>query len=1166
MRTASAVIWLLARAALAQDSGLNLNWLDEPGLVLAPGQQATLRVLVADSSGNAVSGVVVSFVAPPAGPSGVFVPADGSGNVSALQVTSGDDGTAAATLQGNGQTGPYLVTALAPGTSAPVTFGIANVPSRTPSPALAASAARRAVEAKLPAGGAVYGPVWLAPTTTIVSVGPPSLYGSASPYNTTASGSWFFWIDPTPGRLFGHPVQYLVADASRPDPSLPNARYTHELWWPSVRVAGGSAVALLPPPLPAAGGPGGPAPPSAAGNCAILLAGPAAPGAYQNAARLIAFLNGQGIADPDHTFAPVTATRDTLAQAVQSAADAACTTVYFHITANGFPPRISRPDAASAGLGGLLLQAGDGTAADFFDYADLATALAPLRGARLEMIVEASYAGNAAAALSGRGLAGDLLAGSDSGTPQSAGPDGTPLSADLLGLWQAALDAGSPATFAQLAGQVVSKGASSPATAQSNPLYAKIVPDGPRALALPHFSLPAAGVLDTAKLTVPPDFTAGSALTVLASASDPRIAEVDPHGASLTAGPDPARLTILGASAGLTNYSVRLSAASSVPPYQGTGTIAVGQEISCTPARISLPEFGSAQVLIAPGAFYDALFNGTKFAARSLDERTVKVSPTPIGIADTASGGSLNISSFFAGTTTVEVTGSRAWGPSYTACILDVTVIPASGGSAAPTSLYIQQTDSSMQRLTTALRAGSESVTGIVVPTQAAGAGSELVCSAGTAPLYTGIPATGQAFQKAVAGSTNAQAMCFWTPGASGTPVSYQFSTFLGGTGNDQVAAVLADAQGNLFVVGTTDSKDFPVTVKTRGFNGKTDVFVAKLSRLGDRLLFAAYLGGSDVDVATGAAVDSAGNLYVTGSTVSSDFPLSNTALPVVPGGGTDAFLVKLDGSGAIVYSTRFGGEGYDTALAVAVDAQGAAYISGFTTSLDRLPITAGAYQPNLKQGLPCPQSGLVPCPDAFVAKFSPDGSALLYATYLGGTDFDYANALAVDAAGNAYVAGGTSSADFPATTGTYQTARGRGDCLGQAGPYPCADAFVAILNPAGTALTAATFLGGDGSDQVQAVTLDAAGTTYLTGITSSRNFPVTRGAFQGQWGGGVDAFVSVLGPGLKTLVGSSYFGGSGTESPGGIVLGRNGRIYFAGSSTSKNLPVGQPPVSSPLP
>jgi len=655
-------------------------------------------------------------------------------------------------------------------------------------------------------------------------------------------------------------------------------------------------------------------------------------------------------------------------------------------------------------------------------------------------------------------------------------------------------------------------------------------------------------------------------VTVQASPGDPRIADVDPHSASLTVGRDPLRLGVLSASPGVSTYSVQLAGAGSTPSYQGTGTIAVGQEISCTPAHIKLQEAGLVQVLVAPGAFYDPLYNGSKFTVRSLDEHTAKVSTSAIGIGDTPAGGSLTVSAFFAGATTVEVTGTRAWGPAYTACIIDVTVVPASGTGTIPTNLYIQQTDASMQRLTTVLRAASAAASGVVVPVQAAAGGSELVCSAGIAPLYSPLPVTSQALQKTVTGTANAQAMCFWTPGASGAPLTYQFSTFFGGSGNDRVFAAVPDAQGNLVVVGSTDSKDFPtVGSKSRAYSAKTDGFVAKLSRLGDRLLFATYLGGSDDDAATAVAVDGTGNLWVTGNTQSADFPLTNNAAQVVAGGSSDAFLVKLDGStGALLYSTRFGGAGYDAALAVAVDTQGAPYIAGFTSSLD-LPVTAGAYQKTEAGGPPCPQSrGLVPCPDAFVAKFSAAG-AKVYATYLGGTNYDYANAVAVDAAGNAVVAGWSSSADFfPPMAGAVQSRFAGGTCTGDTGPYPCTDGFVVVLNPSGTTLNAATFLGGFGTDQVQAMALDGAGNVYLTGITDSPNFRVSPGAFQIQPGGGVDAFVTVLGPGLTTLLGSSYFGGSGTESPGGIALGRTGRIYFVGSSTSKDLPAGQPPA--PLP
>ena len=207
---------------------------------------------------------------------------------------------------------------------------------------------------------------------------------------------------------------------------------------------------------------------------------------------------------------------------------------------------------------------------------------------------------------------------------------------------------------------------------------------------------------------------------------------------------------------------------------------------------------------------------------------------------------------------------------------------------------------------------------------------------------------------------------------------------------------------------------DFPTTpgAKQIGNAGGQDLFVSKLSGDGSALTYSTYLGGSSEDIGYGIAVDSSGNAYVTGFTYSADFPTTPGAQQTInAGGGADAFVAKLstDGS-ALIYSTFLGGSGYDVSLGIAVDSSGNAYVTGYTTSTD-FPTTAGAEQPN--------NAGSY---DAFVAKLSPGGSALIYSTYLGGSSGDLGLGIAVDSSGNACIIGQTQSTDFPTTPGAKQT------------------------------------------------------------------------------------------------------------------------------------------------
>jgi Beta-propeller repeat len=371
------------------------------------------------------------------------------------------------------------------------------------------------------------------------------------------------------------------------------------------------------------------------------------------------------------------------------------------------------------------------------------------------------------------------------------------------------------------------------------------------------------------------------------------------------------------------------------------------------------------------------------------------------------------------------------------------------------------------------------------------------------------------------------------------------YSTKLGGTDSDAGYAIALDAAGNAYVTGDTSSTNFPGTKpRQRTIRGGTDVFVAKFSADGSGLLYATYLGGSGDDVGYGIAVDKAGNAYITGDTRSADFP---TAKPwqAKLGGAVDAFVAKLSADGAqLLYSTYFGGGGGERGLGIAVDGAGNAYITGYTNSTD-LPV-ANAFQGAFAGGNA----------DAFVLKLNPDGSAPVYATYLGGGNDrpDIGTSIAADDAGNAYVTGFTNSVDFP-TLNPAQPFRGP------------TDAFVTKFNPGGSALIYSTHLGGTADDEAMGIAVDAAGSAYITGHTESLNYPTTAGALStscvakpvnipiGDICIGGDAFVSKLAPDGSALVYSTYLNGSGFEVGRSIAVDAAGHAYVTGLTNSSDFP-----------
>lgn len=412
------------------------------------------------------------------------------------------------------------------------------------------------------------------------------------------------------------------------------------------------------------------------------------------------------------------------------------------------------------------------------------------------------------------------------------------------------------------------------------------------------------------------------------------------------------------------------------------------------------------------------------------------------------------------------------------------------------------------------------------------------------------------------------------------------YSSFFGTAGNEYSRAITTDAQGNVYVAGVATSQDLPVSrdAAQSAFGGQTggiqsgDGFVAKFSAAG-ALIYLTYLGGSADDLPAAIAVDAQGNAYVAGMTTSRNFPVTDGAPQRNYGGnGTgqifsagDAFLAKINATGSqIVYATLLGGNSDDEASAVAVDAQGNAYVAGSSSSLN-FPVTSGAFQTGNKGNVGQPILPRFGQPflrrgDVFVAKVNPAGTSLVYSTFLGGLREDVARSIALDPQGNAIVGGYTLSDDFPLTAGAYQTRPRGSDAFNEF--FHLGDGFVAKLNAAGTGLVFSTLIGANGDDMVAALAIDAQGSIYVTGPTSSTDFPVTTGAYQTRNSGPVngnfedfdddqlwgDAFVAKLSADGARLVWATYYGGIRDEIPQALVLDSGGNVIIGGMTLSATL------------
>lgn len=381
------------------------------------------------------------------------------------------------------------------------------------------------------------------------------------------------------------------------------------------------------------------------------------------------------------------------------------------------------------------------------------------------------------------------------------------------------------------------------------------------------------------------------------------------------------------------------------------------------------------------------------------------------------------------------------------------------------------------------------------------------------------------------------------------------YATFFGGNSSDgTLPTITIDDAGNAYVAGWTFSSNLPTTVGAvdPSYNGRRDTFILKLNP-GGALAYATYLGGRRNDDPSDIVVDALGNVHLAGNTGSPDFPTTATAFqPSLGLFNDDAFVTKLDATGsALLYSSRLGGNIFDTAGGIALGPTGIVYLVGLAASAD-FPVTPDALS-RVRNG---PN-------DAFLAKFDTSAAgamSLLYSTYLGGRGSDGGPFIkvAVDPGGDIYVAGTTNSPDFPTTENAFDRI-GEGDVGFSGFGFATSDIFVSKLDGTGTTLLYSTYLSGCANEALRDMAIDPAGNVYVTGSTASATFPTTAGAFDESYNGSfTDAFVAKVNPaatGESSLMYSTFLGGRSTDTANGLVVDPSGHVYVTGTTSSPDFP-----------
>ena len=366
------------------------------------------------------------------------------------------------------------------------------------------------------------------------------------------------------------------------------------------------------------------------------------------------------------------------------------------------------------------------------------------------------------------------------------------------------------------------------------------------------------------------------------------------------------------------------------------------------------------------------------------------------------------------------------------------------------------------------------------------------------------------------------------------------YSTYLGGSGGDLANDIDIDSDGNVYITGTTYYTDFPMVSALYGKQQITicDAFVTKINATGTEIVYSTYLGGPGINEITqgiGIAADTEGNVYVTGYTSSYAFPTTVSAYDRSFNGSFEAFVTKINASGAsLLYSTYLGGTSEDIGIAIDVDTEGNAYIAGYTYSSD-FPTVSPLFGSNSGNR------------DVFITKINISGTSLLYSTYLGGNVQDTPGDIAIDTDGNLYITGWTGSSNFPLAVPFQNSFFGN------------TSVFITKINAAGTNLVFSTFLGGRaGWEEGRGIEVDSEGNVYVVGGTHSDNFPMVS-AMDASANGYGDAFVVKLNPPGTSILFSTYLGGLGEDEGNSIALDADRNVYVTGKTASSNFPTLNP-------
>ncbi len=361
---------------------------------------------------------------------------------------------------------------------------------------------------------------------------------------------------------------------------------------------------------------------------------------------------------------------------------------------------------------------------------------------------------------------------------------------------------------------------------------------------------------------------------------------------------------------------------------------------------------------------------------------------------------------------------------------------------------------------------------------------------------------------------------------------------YFGGSLDDEGHRIALDNSGFVYVTGYTSSTDFPIV---NGFQtkpgGKKDAYIMKIDNAVSQILFSSYIGGSQDDQPFGLSVDANNNIYISGETSSTNFPVVNPILGTFGGGRGDAFVTKIAPEGTLIYSTYLGGIGNDHSFDVTSDSDGNAYVVGYTT----------AALPNIVRAL----YGTASDPEqAFLAKLSPDGRTLLSFVYIGGFGIDEAVRVVLDSNQNIIISGYTSADNFPVQNAIQFTNGGGANTF---------DIFLMKLLPDLSDIVFSTYIGSDGSESAPGLAVDPDGNIYLAGYTSSFEFPVVNGINVGTSGGNLhgdrDAYVMKLSPSGRILF-STYVGGSSSDGAVGLAVDAARDIYVTGFTFSGDFPV----------